>query len=166
MIRLLVRGTEYLLVLMLGLMIILVFGNVALRYLFNSGLVFSEEVSRFLFMWLTLIGALLVMKDRAHLGMSLLVARMGVGGQRILRFASDLAALACCGLLTDGAWKLVAIAMDEQAPVTGVSMGLVYSSLLVCSVGMSLLLLHSLWRQITGQMRADELLASDSTAGE
>ena len=68
-------------------MVVLVFGNVVLRYAFNSGIVFSEEVSRFVFMWLTLIGALVVMKDNAHLGMSSLVDRLGETGQRICRFA-------------------------------------------------------------------------------
>ncbi len=59
----LVRGVEWMLVAMLAMMAILVFGNVVLRYVFNSGIVFSEEVSRFLFMWINLIGALVVLKD-------------------------------------------------------------------------------------------------------
>jgi len=164
--RLLIRGTETLLVVMLSLMILLVFGNVVLRYLFNSGLVFSEEVSRFLFMWLTLLGALLVMKDRGHLGMSMLVQRLGPIGRRLCRFAADLAALACCLLLADGTWSLLQIVVDERAPVTGISMAIVYASLLVCAVGMSLLLLASLWRQLTGRMADDELLPADTSAGE
>ena len=48
----LIRFVEWVLVVMFGIMAILVFGNVVLRYGFNSGIVFSEEVSRFLFMWL------------------------------------------------------------------------------------------------------------------
>ena len=37
-------------------MVVLVFGNVVLRYAFNSGLTMSEEVSRWLFVWLTFMG--------------------------------------------------------------------------------------------------------------
>src|SRR3546814_15756569 len=77
-----VKLSEQFLVLLFALMILLVFGNVVLRYAFNSGLVSSEELSRFLFMWLTLLGALLVMRENAHLGMSLVVRRLGVRGQR------------------------------------------------------------------------------------
>lgn len=164
--RLLVRGTEYLLVIMLGLMVILVFGNVVLRYAFNSGLVFSEEISRFLFMWLTLIGALVVMRDRAHLGMSMLVNRMGLTGRKISRFFSDVGSLICCVLLTDGAWKLLVIVLNERSPVTGISMGWVYSSLLVCSGGMCVLLLISLFRLLTGRLSDDELIPVESSAGE
>lgn len=82
----LIGFVEWVLVVMFGIMAILVFGNVVLRYGFNSGIVFSEEVSRFLFMWLTLIGALIVMKDHGHLGMNSLVSRLGERGQRICRF--------------------------------------------------------------------------------
>ncbi|MEO5883317.1 MAG: TRAP transporter small permease subunit, partial [Caldimonas sp.] len=42
---------------MLATMVVLVFGNVVLRYGFNSGITASEELSRFLFVWLTFMGA-------------------------------------------------------------------------------------------------------------
>ena len=44
---------EFLIALMLALMVILVFGNVVLRYGFNSGIAISEEVARWLFIWIT-----------------------------------------------------------------------------------------------------------------
>ena len=163
---LLTRAVEGLLVVLLGVMIVLVFGNVVLRYFFNSGMVFSEEVSRFVFMWLTLIGALVVMKDNAHLGMSTIVARLGETGQRICRGIADLGALACCLLLTHGAWKLVVIGMDDRAPVTGVPLGAVYACLLVSSTGMALILMHSLWRLFSGRMPREELVNDTASAGE
>lgn len=160
------RAAECLLIIMLAVMVVLVFSNVVLRYFFNSGIVFSEEVSRFIFMWLTLIGALVVMKDNGHLGMSSLIDRLGETGQRICRFLADSITLACCVLLAWGTWEQVVIGMDNAAPVTGIPLGLVFISLLISSVGMSLMLLHSLWRQVTGRMPADELVAHNVSAGE
>jgi len=49
------RRLEALIALMLAIMVVLVFGNVVLRYGFNSGITMSEEVSRWLFVWLTVI---------------------------------------------------------------------------------------------------------------
>ena len=164
--RLVTRAAECMLILMLGVMVVLVFGNVVLRYFFNSGIVFSEEVSRFIFMWLTLIGALVVMKDNAHLGMSSLIDRLGEKGQRICRFLADSITLTCCVLLAHGTWEQVVIGMDNTAPVTGIPLGVVFISLLISSVGMSLMLLHSLWRQVTGRMPADELVPQNVSAGE
>jgi TRAP-type C4-dicarboxylate transport system permease small subunit len=160
------RAVEWLLIALLGLMIVLVFGNVVLRYLFNSGITVSEEVSRFIFMWLTLIGALLVMKDNAHLGMSSVVDRLGEKGQRTCRFLSDLIAMLCCVLLAHGTWKQVVLGMDDRSPVAGIPLGLVYLCLLISSVGMAFVLLYSLWRQLTGRMALEELAPRVSGAGD
>jgi len=162
----LVKVVEWVLVTMFGIMAVLVFGNVVLRYGFNSGIVFSEEVSRFMFMWLTLIGALIVMKDHGHLGMSSVVELFGERGQRICRFLADSLTLACCLLLAHGTWKQVVIGMDDHAPVTGIPMGIVQSALLISSVGMALVLAYGLWRLVTGRMKADELVPFSGSAGE
>ena len=164
--RLVFRAIEWLLIALLAVMVVLVFGNVVLRYAFNSGLVFSEEVSRFVFMWLTLLGALVAMHDDAHLGMNSVIAALPVWGQRLCRFASDALMLACCALLAHGTWKQVVLAMDDHATVSGVPMGIVFSALLVCSVGIALILLQSLWRQLSGAMPAAELVASHAEAIE
>jgi len=162
----LARAAEWLLIALLAVMVVLVFGNVVLRYVFNSGIVFSEEVSRFVFMWLTLIGALVVMKDNAHLGMSSVVDRLGKTGRRLCRFVSDLLTLACCLLLAHGTWKQVVIGMDNRSPVTDVPLGLVYLCLLISSAGMAALVAHSLWRQLAGRMTREELAPGAAAAAE
>jgi TRAP-type C4-dicarboxylate transport system permease small subunit len=164
--NLLVRAAEWLLIALLAVMVVLVFGNVVLRYVFNSGIVFSEEVSRFVFMWLTLIGALVVMKDNAHLGMSSVVDRLGETGKRLCRFLSDSLTLACCLLLAHGTWKQVVIGMDNRSPVTDVPLGLVYLCLLISSAGMAVLIAQSLWRQLAGRMTREELAPGAAAAAE
>jgi TRAP-type C4-dicarboxylate transport system permease small subunit len=164
--NLLRQAANWLMVLTFTAMIVLVFGNVVLRYGFSSGIAFSEEVSRFLFIWLTLIGALLVMKEHAHLGVTSVIERLGETGQRIFRFAADVLSLGCCGLLVYGGWKQVVITMDDHAPVTGVPMGLVYSAVLISSVGMALVFAHSLWRQLSGRMPREELVPHGGSSGE
>ena len=162
----LVRGVEWMLVAMLAMMAILVFGNVVLRYVFNSGIVFSEEVSRFLFMWINLIGALVVLKDHGHLGVTSLVEKLGERGQRVCRFIADALTCVCCLLLVHGTWKQVVIGMDDNAPVTGIPMGYVQLSLLFAGVGMAGVLGYSLWRQLTGRMPREELVPHSNVAGD
>ncbi|MFC3339356.1 TRAP transporter small permease [Paracandidimonas soli] len=164
--RVILKAIEWLLVILLGLMVVLVFGNVVLRYAFNSGLVFSEEVSRFIFMWLTLMGALLTMAYRSHLGMNSLIAAVPVPWRRLMRFTSDLIMLGCCLTMAWGTWVQVKLAMVDHAPVTGIPMGLVFSSLLICSLGMAWVLLHDLWRQVTGRMPASELVPNNGEVTE
>ena len=162
----LIKLVEWILVAMFGVMAVLVFGNVVLRYGFNSGIVFSEEVSRFLFMWLTLIGALVVMKDHGHLGMSSVVARLGERGQRICRFLADSLTWICCLLLVDGAFKQVVIAMDDRSPVLGIKMGYVQLCLLISCTGIAIVLAYGLWRLVTGHMSREELEPYSGSVGE
>ena len=76
------RAIDALLATLLLAMVLMVFGNVVLRYAFNSGIVVSEELSRFCFVWLTFIGAIAVMRDNAHLGMDSLIEVMAIGSAR------------------------------------------------------------------------------------
>ncbi len=57
------------------LMAILVFGNVVLRYLFNTGITWSEEAARFLFVWLTFLGAVGALNENQHLGVDLVLKK-------------------------------------------------------------------------------------------
>jgi TRAP-type C4-dicarboxylate transport system permease small subunit len=58
----------FLMVVCLALMVVMVFGNVVLRYGFNSGITVSEELSRWLFVWMTFLGAVVAVRNHAHLG--------------------------------------------------------------------------------------------------
>ena len=160
------KGVEWFLVVLLTTMVTLVFFNVVLRYVFNYGIVFSEEVSRFMFMWITLIGALVVMKDNGHLGMSSVISLFGERGQRICRFLADLMTLGCCILLVKGSWQHVLLGMEDMAPVTNIPLGLIQSSLLISSFGIGLFVAYSLWRQVTGRMPKEELIPFSGSLGE
>ena len=65
----------------LAVMVVMVFGNVVLRYGFNSGITVSEELSRWLFVWLTFLGAVVALREHAHLGTDMLVSRLPPAGQ-------------------------------------------------------------------------------------
>ena len=155
--KLLLKLLEWLLIIIFGLMVVLVFGNVVLRYGFNYGIIFSEEVSRFLFVWMVFLGSVLMLHDNGHLGVHTITKLLPLAGKKACKFVSDLATLACCVLMTYGGWKIVGLNLVNYAPVSGIPIGVVYSALLVCSVGMGVLLIGSLYRLLTGQMTEQEM---------
>ena len=69
------RVLEAVIASLLALMVVLVFGNVVLRYGFNSGITVSEEVSRWLFIWMTFLGAIVALREHGHLGVDMVVQR-------------------------------------------------------------------------------------------
>ena len=101
------RVIDILLAMALAIMVVLVFGNVVLRYGFNSGITTSEELSRWLFVWLTFLGAIVAMKDGAHLGTDALVSRLPLRGKQVFFVLSHGLMLYACWLLFWGAWDLV-----------------------------------------------------------
>ena len=155
--KLLLKGMEWLLICIFGTMVILVFGNVVLRYGFNYGIIFSEEVSRFLFVWMVFLGSVLMLRDNGHLGVHTLTKKLPLAGKKVCKFLSDVITLACCVVMTYGGWKIVKINMNNIAPVSEIPLGVVYIALLVCSVGMGVLLVRSLYRLVTGQMDEQEM---------
>jgi TRAP-type C4-dicarboxylate transport system permease small subunit len=154
----LARGLELLIALCLAAMVVMVFGNVVLRYVFNSGIAVSEELSRWCFVWMTFLGALLALKDHGHLGTDMLVARMGRQGKRLCMGASQLLMLGVTWLLLQGSWAQVKINLDVEAPVTGAPMAVVYAAGVVFAVPALGLLLAQLWRTLSGRLADDELV--------
>ena len=96
------RLLEVLIALLLALMVVLVFGNVVLRYGFNSGITVSEEVSRWLFVWLTFLGAIVALKEHGHLGSDMLVSRLPVWARRSAWCSGQLLMLYITWLLFSG----------------------------------------------------------------
>jgi TRAP-type C4-dicarboxylate transport system permease small subunit len=147
-----------LIALLLAAMVVLVFGNVVLRYVFNSGITVSEEISRWLFVWMTFLGAIVALKEHGHLGTDMLVGRLGNRGKKLCLVTGQLLMLYATWLLFSGALAQVRINADVHAPVTGASMAIFYASGVVFAVSAALLLVRELWRTLSGQMRDEDLV--------
>lgn len=142
----LMRRLEAIIGLILAVMVVLVFGNVVLRYGFNSGITISEEASRYLFIWLTFIGAVIAIHEHAHLGVDSLVRALPRKGKLFCVVVSDLLMLGAVGLLFHGSWKQTLINMSTKSPVAQVPLALIYVAGLVASVMMGVLILRNLYR--------------------
>ncbi|MHB1123337.1 MAG: TRAP transporter small permease [Ramlibacter sp.] len=149
---------ELLVVVSLVAMVIMVFGNVVLRYAFNSGILVSEEMSRYCFIWLTYIGAMIAMRERGHLGVDTLVKHLPVAGKKACLFVSEGLMLLCNVLFFVGTWKMHELQMSNVSPVVGISMIWIYGIGYVVGVVMALFNLHVLWRLVTGRITEEELV--------
>jgi len=143
---------------MLGLMVVLVFGNVVARYAFNSGITVSEEVSRWLFVWLTFLGAVVAVREHAHLGSDMLVSRLGPTGKKVCLAVGQVLMLFATWLLLSGSWSQAVINLDVEAPVTGASVAIFYAAGVVFAVSTGAMLLRDLWRTVSGQLSEAELV--------
>ncbi len=143
----------------LAAMVVMVFCNAVLRKLSDYGLVLfgggidvSEELSRILFVWLTFVGAVVVARQNAHLGVDTLVARFGHRGRTISMLISDAFIVLCCAVFFWGTWRQAPLHVGNTAPITGMSMIWVYGLGFFASVGIGLLSLARIVRTLTGRL--------------
>ncbi|MDM0075830.1 TRAP transporter small permease [Variovorax sp. J2P1-59] len=151
-------GIEAVIAFFLAVMVVLVFGNVVLRYGFNSGITVSEEVSRWLFIWVTFLGAVVALKEHGHLGVDMVVQKLPPLGKKICLALGHLIMLYIVWLLFQGSLAQARINWDVTAPVTGASMAVVYSSGIVFSVLAAFILALDLYRLLTGQIAEKDLV--------
>jgi TRAP-type C4-dicarboxylate transport system permease small subunit len=152
------RIAEITLVTMLSLMVIMVFGNVVLRYGFNDGIISSEELSRYLFIWITFLGAIVTLRDNAHLGLDSLVRRLGLRGKKLAFALSNTLMLGCCALMFYGTFKQHGINASTRSPVLEIPMIWVYGVGYLTSVAMGLMIAAKLVALARGQFQESDLI--------
>ena len=149
---------SYLLAIIMVLMVVLVFGNVFMRYALNSGFTISEELSRWLFVWMTFLGAVVALRDNGHLGTDMLVGRLGPAGKKICMGLSLLLMLFCDWLIFKGSYDQMMVNLESTSAVMEVSMAWVSAAGVVFAVLAAPILLGDLWRLLSGQMGDDQLM--------
>ena len=156
-----------LIALFLAVMVVLVFGNVVLRYAFNSGITVSEEVSRWLFVWLTFLGAVVALREHGHLGVDTLVKRLPTWGKRACLLLSQILMLYVTWLLFAGSLEQTQINWDVTAPASGLSTGWFYGAGVVFAVSTGCILLYELYRTVSGKLSdADLIMVKESEEQE
>jgi TRAP-type C4-dicarboxylate transport system permease small subunit len=137
---------------LLAAMVVLVFGNVVLRYAFNTGITYSEELSRIFFVWLTFLGAVVAMREHAHLGVDSLLRRLPAPAARVAVLIGQALMLWATWLMISGSWTQTLINLHVSAPATGISMGVFYGAGLAFGVPAILLILWDMLGVLTGRI--------------
>lgn len=165
LVHLFFRLLEHLVVIAMVGMVVMVFGNVVMRYGFNSSILVSDEMSRYFFVWLTYIGAMVAMREGGHLGVDTLVKHLPLTGKKVSLFLSESLMLFCNGLFFLGTWKMHELQVTNVSPVVGISMIWIYGIGYVVGLVMGAMNLHVLYRLLTGQIADADLIQVVETEG-
>lgn len=152
------KALELVMVLCLAAMCVMVFGNVVLRHVFNSGINISEELARFMFIWLTFLGAIVAMREGGHLGMDMVVSRITGRTRRAALLLGQVLVLVCCGVLLWGLLLQHDINVANIGLVTGMSLSIVYSVAYLCAVSIGAMVLVNIVTLLRGHELADPQL--------
>lgn len=103
---------ENIIAILLGVMTILTFVNVVLRYVFQSSLIWGLELTLALFAWLVLLGVSHAVKINAHLGVDAIINLLSPPLRKVLALVAGALCIFYALLLLKGAW-------DYWAPFAG-----------------------------------------------
>jgi TRAP-type C4-dicarboxylate transport system permease small subunit len=130
----------------LALMGLFILGNVLLRYFFNYSLTWAEELSRFLFVWITFLGAVGALKNNKHLGFTSLIKKMPLPFKKFFFALSNLIVIYILYLVFIGSIEMTQLGFMQVAPSTGLPMAYMWIVGIVMSFMMFIIIVGNLYK--------------------
>jgi len=127
--HILAKAEAAVLITLVAVMTVVVFLQVVYRYVLTQPLHWSEELARYLFVWLSILGATLGLQKRGHFGLDIFYQMLPNKGRRFLqRFIHLLIGCIILVILVQGI-KLVQMTIPQESPAMGIPMGWAYACL-------------------------------------
>jgi TRAP-type C4-dicarboxylate transport system permease small subunit len=137
------HGEEALAMVLLGVMLVDMAAQVISRYVFDDPLIFTEELARYLYVWLVFLGASAATRNSAHVGIAVLTDLFDRRLRAAVAIAMDLLVLAFLAAIVWWGALAVERVWDQDSVTLGVSLGTLY---LAVPIGGALMILRLLGR--------------------
>ncbi len=123
------RAVDVLTLTLLAVMVVVVFTQVIFRFFIQQPLSWSEEVARYVFVWIIWMGAATVVREGGHPGMDLLTRCFPPAWQRVTELAMGLLFIATLVTIIFTGFGLVAGNMSQPSPAMELPMGIPYAAI-------------------------------------
>jgi C4-dicarboxylate transporter DctQ subunit len=125
------RAEKFIVVVLVGSIVLLVFSGALSRYVFSYSIAWSEELARFFFLWGALFGAAAACKYGQHGGIPLIVDKFPPRWQRVVEAVVLVGMLGFLGYLAWQSWGTMIramasgqISMTTKIPIWVVNAGM------------------------------------------
>lgn len=138
-------------------MVALTCWQVFTRYVLKSPSSWSEEMVSYLFAWMSLLGASIVVGERGHMNIPIVVERMGSKGRKCFAVFGEIVALAfALVILVYGGIQITGLAMGQMTSALGVPIGIFYVVLPLSGAINIIYAALNIWDIVTGRETAGE----------
>lgn len=108
-------------------MVVLTCWQVFTRYILGNPSSWSEELVAYLFGWMSLLGASLVVGERGHMNIPILIDRLNPTMKKAFHIFSEIIALIfAAAILVYGGVQITSLAMGQMTSSLGVAVGVFY----------------------------------------
>ena len=136
------RLEDFILVTMFAGMVAVIFYQVIMRYVFNNSSVWSEELGRFLFVWITWIGISIGARRLEHIKVMMLVDKMPFKMSRMVNIFAEFVVIAVCAITAYYSYSLILSQNHVSFAAIKISMSWGYLAVFLGCVIMCLRCLH------------------------
>jgi TRAP-type C4-dicarboxylate transport system permease small subunit len=120
------RFENKLISLLLGALSFIMFLQVLFRYVFNNSLSWSEELAKFIFIWITFLGAAICFRDRIHLKVDFLVSKLPDKYRVLLEITNTLLITVFSGIMSIIGFLWVINVSGTLSPAIGLPLNIVF----------------------------------------
>ena len=146
------KTLEVTLILAVGLLVVDVVWGVFTRYAMGQQANWTEELARFLLVWVSLLGGAVAFGTKGHLGVDYFVGKFHPDARKAAAVLGHLVVLFFAGsIFVYGGYQVVsdALAVEQMTPALGWKMGHVYLVLPIAGVFMVLYSIENLIETVT-----------------
>lgn len=168
--RIMNRAEEAIICLLLITTTLLVFVDVVMRFGFNTGFMWSQELTLHMSAWMVLFGASYGLKVGSHIGMDAFVKLFPTVGRKILTAIAAILALIYCGLILYGSWmylskmKMIGITLEDLPIPAWIAHSLLLFGYLFLTIRLLIILGAVVFGKADGFKHADEAKESMALA--
>ncbi|MBT8364739.1 MAG: TRAP transporter small permease [Deltaproteobacteria bacterium] len=149
--RLLSRLVESMVILIAGLIVAIVTAEVTLRYLFSHSMIFTEELSRYLMVWIVFLGSALAIRDGSHIRIQILLNRLGPRMQQIVKLAAYALIIVFLIFITVEGLKILPRQLQQMCITIDISLFYFYLAIPVGSILMIIFMLPVIRQTLGGK---------------
>lgn len=135
------RGCQIILWLTISIIFVILCGNTLMRYAFDTGLQWANELPELLFPWLVMAGVVLAAIEGSHISTTFLRDRLTPQAQRWLSVGVWLAVTALYATLSVATYKMLSIVHDEKSPILGIPSSITFGCVMLGMICLMLLAL-------------------------
>lgn len=140
---------KYFITVIMLFMVVVIFINAVLRYVFNQGFAASEELARFAFIWISFLGMIIAYFQDKHVGVDFLAALFKGGKRLVFNFVTDAIVLFALGSMLYGSILYYQDTWTLKSPATGIAYGYIYVAAIFAAILMIFKLFSLVKKQIS-----------------
>ena len=128
------RFVEYTVSALLGIMVVVIFLQIIFRFIISSPLPWSEELARYIFVWISFLGASIGVKRQRHIGIEVVTNLLPARFKKIIALVAHLSALGLFMIMIRWSYYLLNIVSGQLSPAMRISMLIPQSAIFISGI--------------------------------